>query len=89
MGLVTKSIHSTKYIPLTAGLKGTIGALEVDKSLERDTTNIPIGQIVVDLTRDVVKIDDELGKSNSSRFLKIVISGTCPFRDENHVKTPT
>jgi len=61
--LIAKSIHfaNTKFIPLCAGIAGTIGALEVDPDHEKNTTGLPIDLFVIDLTRmdDAVAVEEE------------------------------
>mmetsp|Transcript_30291 Transcript_30291/g.37002 ORF Transcript_30291/g.37002 Transcript_30291/m.37002 type:complete len:99 (+) Transcript_30291:163-459(+) len=62
-GLVKKcrKAGDTEFILLCPGLEGRIGALIIDESHQRDTTEIPIDSLVVDLTKYLDhedKIDD-------------------------------
>ena len=49
-----------EYIPLCPGLEGRIGNLTVDEAHERDTSEIPIDSLVIDLTKDI-EIEEENG----------------------------
>lgn len=58
--LVNKCIESAdkEYIALAPAVEGEIGALQVDETHQRDTTGIPIDTLVVDMSKDIVIIDE-------------------------------
>ena len=66
-GLVKKADRAANemFMPMCPGITGTIGDLEVDETCERDTSEMPIDELVVDITEDLVfminQFEDEDG----------------------------
>jgi len=61
-GLVKKANRAANemFMPTCPGITGTIGDLEVDETHERDTSEMPIDELVVDITEDLVFMIDEV-----------------------------